>query len=111
MTGFTPQLTRQVLLRLHHIVASQTQTADVATRAVARRALQYAASVARLTTYGCVRAGQGEPCLQMIETSALDLRLKTNSKGQEKDARKNLKNVPIQALDVKLHMTTPIVWA
>jgi hypothetical protein len=46
----------------------------------------------------------------MIETSALDLRLQANSKGQEKDARKNLKNVPIKALDVKLHTTTPIVW-
>jgi len=99
-----------MLLRLHNIASSKTQTAGVTTRAVTRRSLQYAAGVARLTTHGGVRAGQGEPCLQMIETSALDLRLQTNSKGQEKDARKNLKNVPIPALDVKLHTTTPIVW-
>ena len=108
MTGFTTQLARQVLLRLHHIVSSQTQPAGMTGRAVARSAPQYAARVARLTTYGGVSAGQGESCLQMIEASGLALRLQANSKGQEKGTRKDLNHAHIQALYVKLHAKTPL---
>lgn len=103
MACFTPKLSRQVLLRLHHIVPCQTQTAGVTTCTVARRALQYTASVARLATNGSVRASQGEPRLQMIEIRALDLRLQANSKSQEKEAHKKLDYLHFQALDVKPH--------
>jgi len=96
VTRLTPQLSRQVLLRLHHIVSSQPQTAGVTTRAIARCAFQYTAVVARLTTYRGMRAGQSEPCLQVIEIGALDLRLQANSKGHEKDDCKNPNKVHIR---------------
>lgn len=73
VAGLTTHLRWQVLLRLDHVVARQTQTAGVASGAVAWRPLENTVHMTRLAARCRMRTGQCVASLQVVEVRSTNL--------------------------------------